>query len=175
MEPQPADQVIKKYEELYNLSKSELDKAHGRFTSIEEKATRHFSILVVLLGFVSIGIPEFIAIARSQTTNWHRLFVSLYSMLATNVLISILFHMRAVSFSRYKNIVINKEMFDFFKENKYIDVIYSLSKRLGDDIKILNDATEKKIRKATLAFKLTHFSILLIILTISVYTIIKLR
>lgn len=174
-ESEGTDYILKKYEELYSLSKSELDKAHTRFTAIEEKATRHFTLLVVLLGFLSIGIPELVTIAKSQKTFWHTLFISTYIMLAINVLISVSCHMKAVSFSNYKNIVIDKKMFDHFKKNKYIDVIYSLSKRLAEDIVILNEVTEKKINRATLAFQLTHFSILLITLTISFYIILKLH
>ena len=66
-------------------------------------------------------------------------------------------------------------MFDHFKKNKYVDVIYSLSKRIAEDIVILNKVTEKKINRAALAFQLTHFSILLITLTISFYIILKLN
>ena len=166
---------LKKYEELYALSKSELEKAHSRFTSVEEKATRHFSLLVVLLGFVSIGLPEYVAVVKSQVSCWHKLFVFLYPFLALNVLVSIFFYMRAILFTRYKNIVLNQEMFSFFKKNRYIDVLFALSKRNANDTTILNKATDRKLRKANLAFKFTHASLVLMVLTIILYIIIKLQ
>jgi hypothetical protein len=166
---------LKKYEELYSLSKSELEKGHTRFGLIEEKATRHFSLLIVLLGFVSVGIPEYVSIAKSQMTYYHWIFVFLYPLLALSVLVSIFCYMRAISFSRYKNIVLDTEMFDHFKKNKYVDVIFSLSKRYADDLVIINRATDKKVEKANLAFRFTHISLVLIVLTIILYIIIRLQ
>ncbi len=173
--PQHDELELKKYEELYSLSKSELEKAHSRFSSIEEKAARHFSLLVVLLGFLSIGLPEYVSIVKSQSSCWHKVFVFLYPFLAANVLTSIFFYMRAISFATYKNIVLDKEMFDHFKDHRYIDVIFSLSKRNSEDIETLNKVTNKKLKKATLAFIFTHISLVTIVLTIVMYIIIKLR
>ncbi len=173
--PEYNELELKKYEELYSLSKSELEKGHSRFSSVEEKATRHFSVLVVLLGFVSIGIPEYVAIVKAQTTCWHKFFVYLYPVLAVNVLISIFFYMRSISFARYNNIVLNQEMFNHFKKYKYVDVIFSLSKRNADDLRILNNVIDKKLDRANVAFRFTHFSLAVIVLTIIVYAIIKLQ
>jgi hypothetical protein len=172
---EPEDLQLKKYEELYNLTKTELEKGHSRFAAVEEKANRQFSLLVVLLGFVSIGAPEYASIVKSHATCWRRFFTYLYPLLAINVLVSIFFYMRAISFARYKNIILDKEMFDHFKANRYVDVIYSLSKRYAGDLRIMNAAIERKVNRAAVAFWFTHASLVLIVFTIIVYIIIKLQ
>lgn len=166
---------LKKYEELYALSKSELEKAHSRFTSIEEKATQHFSLLVILLAFVSIGLLEYVSVVRSDNSFWRTAFIFLYAVLAMNVLLAVFFYMRAISYARYKNIVLNQEMFDHFKSNRYVDVIFSMSKRLADDAHTLNRATDKKLDRANTAFTFTRISLVLIVLTIINYVILKLQ
>jgi heme/copper-type cytochrome/quinol oxidase subunit 4 len=169
------DYELKKYEELYSLSKTELEKGHARYTSIEEKTTRHFSVLVFILGLVSITIPEYIAVVKSQSTWLHKSFVFIYPILAINVFLSIFFHLRALSFSKYKNVVLNQEMFDHFRNHKYIDVIYSMSKRFADDLETINNVTDAKIKRATIAFRFTYVSLALVALTILVYVLLKLQ
>jgi hypothetical protein len=166
---------LKKYEELFSLSKLEFEKAHSRFSSVEEKANRHFSLLIVLLAFVSIGLPEYITIVNSSYSFWRTAFLFLYAVLAMSVLLSIFFYMRAISYTWYKNIVLNQEMFNHFKSNRYVDVIFSLSKRLADDIQTLNKVTDKKLDKANTAFKFTRISLILIVLTVIDYVILKLQ
>jgi len=173
--PQPDPHELKKYEELYALCKTELEKAHSRFNSVEEKATGHFSLLVVLLAFVSIGLPEYVSIVKSSNSLWRTAFLFLYAVLAMNVLLSVFFYMRAISYTWYKNIVLNQEMFDHFKAHRYVDVIFSLSKRLAGDIQTLNRNTDIKLSMANTAFTFTRLSLALILLTIIDYVIIKLQ
>lgn len=167
--------TIKKFEELYFLSKSELDKEVARFRHIEEKATRHFSLLVVLLSLVAVGLPEYVAIVKSRSSMWHWMFVFVYPLLTMCVGGSILFYMRSIAFGRRRNIILNDEMFQHFKNNRYIDVIYSLSKRNAEDLTANRQVTETKIDQAIIAFRFASACLVLVFLTISIYCLVRLN
>jgi hypothetical protein len=170
-----AEYELKKYEELYSLTKSELEKGHSRFEWVEEKASRHFSVLVNLLAFISIGMLEYISILKSKIGPAQKIIIYLYPVLIFAVIASIIFYLRSITFARYKNIELNKEMFDHFKKNKYVNVIYSMSKRNADNLNVLNSVTENKLRHAFIAFALMIFSLSLFILLLLDYIIIKIR
>ena len=165
---------LKKYEVLYALSQSELEKGHSRFNWVEEKAGRQFSLLVVLMGLVSVGVPEYVSVLKAQSSWCQVLFVFLYPALAVCVLTSIFCYMRVISFHRYKNILLNKEMFDHFKTNRYVDVISSLSRQNAADLGIINDATAANIKIARIGLVFTRLSFIIMVATSVVYVVIKL-
>lgn len=166
---------LKKYEELYSLSKQLLNNEHERFKNIEDKTQKHFTIMVVVLGFISFNIDQYLDVWKNYSNYFDLIFLILLPTMAILVLISIFFYVKALSFGKYKSLSINIEMFKHFKENRYIDVIYSLSKRNAEDLEANKNLTNSKLDNANTAFLFTKIVIVLLPITILLYSIIKLR
>ena len=169
------DLELKKYEELYCLSKELLEKEHDRFVNIEDKTQKHFTIMVVILGFISFNIDEYLQIWQDYTDYLDISFLIILPMLAVLVFTSLFFYIKAISFGKYKSLNLNSDMFAHFKHNRYIDIIFSLSKRNAEDLEINKLLTNKKIDSAAIAFLFSKIILGSLPLIIVLYLIIKLR
>ena len=166
---------LKKYEELYSLSKQLLENEHDRFVNVEEKTQKHFTIMVVILGFISFNIDEYILIWKNCIDFLEFIFLIILPFIVTLIFVSLFFYIKALSFGKYKSLTINSEMFNHFKKNRYVDVIYSLSKRNAEDLEINKSLTNKKLNSANTAYLLTKIVIALLPIIIVLYFVIKLR
>jgi len=176
LNPRERDEfTIKKFEELYALSKSELDREITRFSHVEEKATRHFSLLVVLLSFVAIGVPEYVAIVKSLNNLWRWLFLFVYPLLTMCVECSIFFYMRSIDFQWFGQMTLDDAMYEHFKGNRYVDVIFSLSKLNTELVKTNRAITEMKLDRANIAYRFAFGCLILVFVAIVLYVTIKLQ
>jgi hypothetical protein len=66
-------------------------------------------------------------------------------------------------------------MYEHFKGNRYVDVIYSLSQLNADLIKTNRAITEIKFDRAIIAFRFAFGCLILVFIAIVLYVIIKLQ
>jgi hypothetical protein len=108
-------------------------------------------------------------------TFWHYVFAVVYPVLVITVMVAVWFYARAIAFGRYKNIVLDNEMLAFFRGNRYVDVIYAMSKRFADDTRILNELNNQKVSHAARAFVVTRIALLVMALLLLLLVLIKLQ
>ncbi|OGU44208.1 MAG: hypothetical protein A2000_14000 [Ignavibacteria bacterium GWB2_36_8] len=166
---------LKKYEELYSLSKEILKKEHDRFVNLEEKSHRQFSLLIIILGFLSLNFNEYIMMWNYCSGLWENLFLIFLLVTLVLIFMAIIFYAKSISFGKYKSTVLNSDLIEHFKKNKYIDVIFSLSKRNSEDFLINNSLANRKLDNAVIAFLFTKIIISFIAILLLLYSIIKLK
>ena len=154
------DLVIKKYEELYRLSKEGLDEELSRFKRVDEKASRYFSALSILLvvsGFA--GRPTLEAMLP-PTTLWDWLSVGCGLALLLSLLTAVLvvFSVLRTSYQLTK-MPVSHELVRFFDDHQYLDIIYALSKGNVEAVDENRRVSDQKIFRLAWGYRLILLSI----------------
>jgi hypothetical protein len=122
------DDEIKKYEELYKLSKEGLKEELERFKRVDEKASRYFSVLTGLLAVLGLAgkftIDYFIP--PSLAMDWICLSVGIILILC--VLGAYAWIFSVLRTQALTKVPMSQELVDFFDTNRYIDIVYALTK-----------------------------------------------
>lgn len=145
-------QNLRKYEELYSLSKAGLEDEIGRFKRIDEKASRYLafvSLFLAALGFIvkdvgnllAWGTVSFWLIAASILGMFSATLVSLYALFLT------------LRIQPLKKIPMSPELIQFFDRNSYLDIIYALTKGNIEAAQENKITTDRKTNRLTTAYR----------------------
>lgn len=105
MEPDETPELrMKKWEELYALTKEQMSKLEERFDAVEEKSTRHFGLLAVLLGAVGIGLEKLVLVINGTCSLMGSLFVILYVVLAIAILAAMVMYLLSMNYNKLKDL-----------------------------------------------------------------------
>jgi hypothetical protein len=126
---EPEELAIKRYEELYALAKSLYAAEHQRFDAAEAKVGRYLSFLVILFGLGAAAAGQVASVIKGpkDLTGW--IFVIAYSLFAASIIGALVAFLRTLSTQTVSGPVLNDALLEHFQQNRYIDVIYSLTLR----------------------------------------------
>ncbi|MBU1355924.1 MAG: hypothetical protein KJ620_05095 [Candidatus Edwardsbacteria bacterium] len=144
---------IQKYEELYKLTKDSLDDELGRFKRLEEKASRYFSVMSIILVVAAfIGKMSYETIVPSKTVIDLFCFL-LLSAFIFFILVAIIYLFSVFRIQSTAKPPMGVELIQFINNNRYIDIIYSLSKRNIEAIKHNTALSNRKTRYLSVGYR----------------------
>lgn len=157
MEPEPS---IKKYEELYKLSKEGLDEELSRFRRLDEKASRYFTVLSILL--VALSLAGWFALdlflPPSNILDWLCLSTAIPVFLCCLVALYFIFSvLRTQPLTKFP---VDNELLQFFNKHRYLDILYALTRGNINAVAENRAITDRKTRRLTWGYR---FIVVLII------------
>jgi hypothetical protein len=163
MEKSPSEE-LEKYKELYILSLEVLKEEQTRFNRIDDKASKYFSVLTILLGILGFFGKWVINNFIPPKSTLEYLLIILAILLSLSVLFSWFLTFKVFKIHYLKTIPLDSNMFDYFKDNKLIDIYYGLAKgnknAFEDNCKI----TDYKSLMLTYSYKIIIVSVFLVCL-----------
>jgi len=144
------DQTLKKYEELYALSKEAVADGIERIRKTDEKAHKFATLSGLLMVVSAVGGKSVIesVVPPKNPLAWISL-VS-YLLFFAAILFAFVNILRSMRVATLGIPGMNKEVIGFFdNEEEYLDIIYALTKR-NSDIVESNDALSKEKLKCLL-------------------------
>jgi hypothetical protein len=155
--PIPADRddlKIKKYEELYKLSKEAYTGEIQRFDAAEAKVGRYLSLIVVVLGTTSVGAAEFSRLFRATSSVIGNVFLIAYFFTVVLAVGAGSFFLRALAIQVVPLLPLGSEVIDHFDRNSYLDAVYSLSREFQRAAAQVRAETNEKFRLAATGYTL---------------------
>lgn len=151
---------IRKYEELYKLSKDGLDEELGRFRRLDEKASNYLSVLSILLIISGLAGQSTIELIIPPTSIWDWLCLASGVAFFASLLIALhfVFSVLKTSYLLMK-IPISTELIKFFDDNDYLDIIYALTKGNVGAVSENRMVSDRKVRNLTWGYRLTLVSV----------------
>jgi hypothetical protein len=119
--------MIQKYEELYQLSNESLAEELQRSHRIEEKASRFFAVLSLLLALSGIS-GKFILTSVIPPKNWIDFICMSFAILfVLSALSGLYFTFKVFQLSYLVKAPVDNDVIKFFDDNEYLDIIYALN------------------------------------------------
>lgn len=172
---EPDSHRLKKYEELYALTKSGLELEQARFDLIETKVSRYLAVLGIILGASALGLDEFAKVARRASTFAQCAFLLMYVLLGLVTLTAIVLLLLALRFQTMKVPPMRKELLEHFREHRYVDVLYAMSKRYLEATRESRLVNVRKLRKAVFGYRCTMAVVLLVAIVSVLYVLVSIR
>jgi len=122
------DESLKKYEELYALSKEGLAEELDRFKKIDDKASRYLtfaSFFIVVLGLAGKPVAD-LALRSGSLPFWILSLATLAFMMSTLLAVWHLFSTFRIH--SLKKFPMSDELVEFFDTNTYLNIIYALTR-----------------------------------------------
>jgi hypothetical protein len=171
--PETDDLKIKKYEELYKLSKEAYASEVQRFDASEVKVARYLSLIVVVLGTTGVGAAEFSRIFRQATDAVANAFLISYFLTVVLSTVSGGFFVRAVALQVVRLPPLGDELIAHFDRNNYLDAIYSLGREFQAAAEHLRGETRKKFEIAATGYTLFVGAVALAVISTVTYVVVK--
>jgi hypothetical protein len=123
---------MENYKELYALSQAVFKEELDRFNSIEQKASQYLSVLTLLLGATAFFLKWLV----ENFIPPHGALESVLLALASGILICLFVSwfsiFSALKIYKVEIIPLNNLWFDFFANNRLVDIYYHLSARMKE-------------------------------------------
>jgi hypothetical protein len=150
---------LKKYEELYELTKNGLADELEGLRQLEEKASRYLSVMGILLGISSIGVKVVIETILPTKTFFDNvvtltLFLFLILAFSTILILFTVFKTRELS-----HFPINAELIQFFTEHNFLDSIFALTRGNVQAVETNRSVRLDKIRRLSYGYILMIWAI----------------
>ena len=141
--PSP-ESSLQKYKEFYDLSLQVLQHEDERFRTIDEKATRYFSVLTILVGaagFFGQWLCEKVVPAKTglEFTLFVFALFSFCGLVTAWVLLFLVMILRPM-----QAIPMNEEMIAFWKDNDLLNIYNALAKKNGQAVEMNIRITNRK-------------------------------
>jgi len=161
---------LRKYEELYRLTKEGLQEERARSIRLDEKAERYLTVLTVLAGVGAVAGPTLF-----QALQPLKSFLD-YAAIATSAAVLIVVvaaawrTLRVLRIQAWRTLEINGEAIRLFVDNSYLNVIYSLTQDYVMTVKVNREkVTNRKAEQLGRAYGLIVLAFRLALLAIFVY------
>ena len=147
---------IKKYEQLFDLTKHSLEYEKSRREKIERKAYYYMAVLVLIAGFYANALAKVVEIldnilTYSTSSIWDYIFSSSYILLGFSIFVSLIYFLRALAFQEILVHPYSNELIEFFDTNRYIDILHSMSRRQIEAVNDNIEITDQKLKEARIA------------------------
>ena len=143
------DQILKKYEELYALSKEAVADGIERIRKTDEKAHKFATLSGLLMVVSAVGGKSVIESVVPPKTPFAWVSLISYLLFFAAILFAFVNILRSMRVATLGTPGMNKEVINFFDKEEYLDILYALTKR-NSDIVESNDATRKEKLKCLL-------------------------
>jgi hypothetical protein len=175
--PSPADEAgdlkVKKYEELYKLSKEALVTENQRFEAAEVKVARYLSLIVLLLGASGVGGAEFSRLFRTAHTALGHTFLVAYFLTVLFAVMAATFFLRALAVQSVLVMPLGNEVVAHFDRNTYLDSIYWWSREFQGAAVRMRAETNYKFKLATTGYAMFVTAVVLTIASTMAYVAVK--
>jgi hypothetical protein len=164
---------MRKYAELYQLTKDSLAQAEQRFNAIDGKASSYLAVLTLLVGtaafFVKwvvdsfvppVGIPHLamvllaVGMTGALVMSWYRAF-------------------QVLRVHRTRGILLGDKTIEFFDENRLIDIYYALAKENTVTWQANRAVNDAKAATLASAYRWITATVVLLLLFSSLYLALK--
>ena len=165
------DRALEKYKELYDLSLKVMEGGAERFRNIDEKSTKFFSVLTILLGaagFLGEHVCEHLLPPKDCLECFLFVFASL---LLLSLVVAWGFLFAVMTLRPLETIPMNDEMRKFWKDNKLLDIYHAIAVRNGQAHEKNVAVTNKKVRWLRAGYIATAISLGLLLLFSVLYVV----
>jgi hypothetical protein len=170
---EPDDYKVKRYENLYDFSKSVFDLEYKRFEEAEIKTNRYIPILIALFGIGSIGSGEFLKTLKNTKDIISWVFLSSYVCFYITGILALIAFLRALSVQSLLVPPVGPTLVRHFQDNRYIDVIFSLARSYLEATQTNKARVNKKFSAASFGFWLLATSVFMALISTGCYLMIK--
>lgn len=118
---------LQKHKELYDLAKYAFEEEIARSSRIDEKASRYFSVLSLLLGILGLVSSSYLSLYIPPKICVDYLGLLSFGLFAILLAISWIQTFRVFSVREVQSIPINKEMIEYFQKANVIDIYKSIT------------------------------------------------
>jgi len=155
---------MKKYEELYNLSKEVFAEEITRFERIDSKAAKYFTVLLAMMGLIGVLLKWLsdTILPPSSGLEWLLLIVAI--VLFVSIAISWFLAFSVLRIHELKKQSINSKTIQFFRNNNLVNIYYGLARLNAEGVKDNRKATNRKSRKLYQAYWMISITMLLLVL-----------
>ena len=145
-EDESDEHFVKKFEALYQLLCESFNSELRRWERVDTKVAAFMAASVVLLGLSLASADRMWSVCSGHCgIAWVAAVIGLVSVFL--LVAAIAFFWRALAFQTTFSLP-PAEMIDHFRQNTYIDVLYSVSRRFAEATGRNRDALEQKVRWA---------------------------
>ena len=150
-----------------------MSKLEERFDAVEEKSTRHFGLLAVLLGAVGIGLEKLVLIINGTCSFMGTIFIILYVVLAALILAAMVMYLLSMNYNKLKDLPMRRTLVEHFKKHRYVDVLTSLSQGNLDAIAENSSTLKTKLWYGKHSYNLTKIVLALSVLVGILYVLLR--
>lgn len=157
------DKNLEKYKELYTLSKEAFNEELHRFYRLDEKASRYFTMLTLLIG-ASLFFGKWLTKSILPPTCLIEWSIFILCILVFIVFISSWFKlMNAIKLHSLSKIPLDYNSIKFFSDNRLIDIYYAMSKGMSKEILVNREINDEKSRYLNDTYRRMYVLIFLLI------------
>lgn len=152
-------ELLKKYEELYNLTKKGLSEELEAIRQLEEKSSRYLSVVGIVLGVSTLGLKFVIETILPCKTFLDDIVVTVLVIFLILTFITIVTLFTVFRTRGLSHFPINHELVEFFDQYNYLDSIFALTRGNIDAVLMNRKVRLDKIRRLSYGYILMLWSI----------------
>ncbi|MBO8131958.1 MAG: hypothetical protein H0Z29_10685 [Candidatus Marinimicrobia bacterium] len=164
---------LTKYRHLFDLTKDALNGEMARFNQIEQKATRMFAALTILISFSPVLVNWVVKVAIPPEGCLEYFIIILTVAVIIFTIISWRYLLGVLKTTSLYHIRIDDKMIQFFDNNSHLDIYYALARQIKDIYRKNLAITNKKCILLGHGYKFLIYnlicSVLLLALSILLY------
>jgi len=160
------DLELQKYKELFDLSKEVFSEELERSSRIDAKASQYLAILTFLLSVFALFGRDILdtALPPDDFLEWFLVVGS--GVVIAIILLSWLFIFSALDKKEIRKIPIATE---FFRTNKLVDVYYTMSRSIQENLIVNRKNTNRRLNNLTFGYKLIGAAMILLFVLFIVF------
>lgn len=160
---------IQKYKELYDLAKYAFEEEIARSSRIDEKASRYFSVLSLLLGILGLVSTSYLSLYIPPKDIFDQLGLLFFGFFAILIGISWCQTFRVFRVSELKTIPINEAMIDYYKKANIIEIYQSVTEtNFKEGVAHNKKASQRKAKLLSSSYKYIIVSFVFVFVSIIV-------
>lgn len=143
---EPDDLKLKRFEELYRLTKEQCAAERERFEGVGINVARLIPLLGLVVALGTVGADRFLRVFQGLHSPLHWICACAYVCFWGAVAAAVTAFIAALSVRRIPVVRSGADMMRHFADNRYVDVLVSLAKRYDEAREGIEQQTDKKIK-----------------------------
>ncbi len=164
-----SEEGLEKYKELYVLSKEVLVEEQQRFHRVEERASRYFSLLTLIVGVDAFFGNWILENFVPPDSAWKWSLAILGALLFVSTIASWLLVFRIMKIKPLTKMPLDTDTISFFRQNRLLDIYYALAKGNESALRQNRRITEMKFARLQQAHRVILFTVSLLVVFLLVY------
>lgn len=158
------EELVRKYEDLYRVTKEILEREIKRDASVEEKALRYLTVIGLLIAAAGYSVKEPLVMVSSSASGLNTLCIIVFAVLWLILLIAVIIMFRVLSI-REIHVPINRGIVEYYDAHCYLDILYASSLNHTE----LDEKNQIQTNRRASLLKLGHYLILIAILVFAIF------
>lgn len=158
---------MEKYKELFKYSQDVFKQELDRFMELDKKAAQYLSTLTIFIGVAGFFVKWIFDNFVPAQSNIEILLIVLAVLILITLLIAWFYIFSVLKMQEIYKLPLDLETLEFFKDNKDVDVYYSMSKGMASKLSYNREVGDKKSTKLIRGYN----TILITVILLSIFSI----